>query len=113
MRQLRTNVYWINATFGTPGQPVALLLDTGSSNTWVNTPNSKFCSEMNGLCNIWGTYDSNKSSTYKFLNHNLNSTYQSGEKVVGDFVTDTANFGGVSLKDFEFGVAQESELQSM
>jgi hypothetical protein len=110
--QILTGLYWVNGTVGTPGQSVTLMLDTGSSNTWVNTPKSKLCSQQDDPCKPYGTYDSSKSSTYRFLNHDLNSTYASNQSVFGDFVTDTANFGGVTLKNFEFGVAQESEVES-
>jgi hypothetical protein len=98
---------------GSPGQPVTLALDTGSSDTWVNVANSTFCSQSAEPCKPFGTYDPTKSSTYKFLNHDLNNTYADSGGAYGDFVTDTVKFGDVTLEKFQFGVAYKSTANSM
>ncbi|KAJ9249453.1 hypothetical protein DTO207G8_6720 [Paecilomyces variotii] len=102
------SIYWINGTFGTPEQSITLALDTGSSDSWVNVATSGFCSQDSEPCKPFGTYDHSKSSTYKFLDHNLDNTYGDGTRAKGDYVTDTMKFGGATLKDFQFGVAYQS-----
>ncbi|KAL2157011.1 hypothetical protein VTH06DRAFT_8327, partial [Thermothelomyces fergusii] len=54
-------LYFINATVGTPPRPVRLHLDTGSSDLWVNTPDSELCSSGNNPCAYAGTYSANSS----------------------------------------------------
>ncbi|GAD93898.1 aspartic-type endopeptidase (OpsB), putative [Paecilomyces variotii No. 5] len=101
-------LYWVNGTVGTPGQPVTLALDTGSSDTWVNVASSDFCSQDSDPCKPFGTYDHSKSSTYKFLDHNFDNTYGGGSRtnqIKGDYITETVKFGGATLKNFQIGVA--------
>lgn len=101
-------LYWVNGTVGTPGQPVTLALDTGSSDTWVNVASSAFCSQKSEPCKPFGTYDHSKSSTYKFLDHNFDNTYGGGSQtnqIKGDYITETVKFGGATLKNFQIGVA--------
>lgn len=106
------SIYWINGTVGNPAQSVTLAIDTGSSDTWVNVANSKYCSQDSEPCKPFGTYDHTKSSTYNLVDHNLNNTYADGSQSLGDFVTDTVEFGGVTLKNFQFGVAYQTSSDS-
>lgn len=56
--------YLLNITLGTPPQPLAVTLDTGSSDLWVPATTNENCvkKECDG-----GSYDSKKSSTYQLL----------------------------------------------
>lgn len=78
----------------------------------MNVATSGFCSQDSEPCKPFGTYDHSKSSTYKFLDHNLDNTYGDGTRAKGDYVTDTMKFGGATLKDFQFGVAYQSGANS-
>lgn len=57
--------YFVNLTAGTPGQPQTLLVDTGSSNTFLFASNTSFCNTSN--C-VGGTFNSSKSSTFEMIN---------------------------------------------
>jgi hypothetical protein len=57
--------YYVNFTVGTPGQLQKVLIDTGSSNTFVLASNSSFC-ETSGCDG--GTFDLSKSPTYEKVN---------------------------------------------
>jgi hypothetical protein len=57
--------YYVNFTVGTPGQLQTVLIDTGSSNTFVFAPNASFCKTSG--CD-GGTFDLSKSSTYEKVN---------------------------------------------
>jgi hypothetical protein len=58
-------MYYANITVGTPGQSQTLLIDTGSSNTFVFASNASLC-ETSGCDG--GTFDLSKSSTYEKVN---------------------------------------------
>lgn len=101
-------LYLLEASLGTPPQPLALHLDTGSSDLWVNVASSDFCQEHSQACQAGGTYEANASSTYEYENSMFTITYVDGTGATGDYVEDTFEFGGVSLENQQFGVGYES-----
>ncbi|PKX91270.1 pepsin-like aspartic protease [Aspergillus novofumigatus IBT 16806] len=101
-------LYTVNVTVGTSEQDIAVVLDTGSSDTWVNIFSSNFCQNMANECERYGIYDNSSSRTYTFLNHEFNITYKDGTMATGDYVKDTIQLGGVMLSQFQFGIAEES-----
>ncbi|KAJ9611539.1 hypothetical protein H2200_004723 [Cladophialophora chaetospira] len=103
-------LYYANLTLGTPPQSLRLHIDTGSSDLWVNTANSAFCSNTQNDCE-GGTYSSAASSTYKLVNDQFNISYVDGSGAHGDYVADTLGFGGVALRDFQFGIGETSSSQ--
>ncbi|KAJ9495682.1 hypothetical protein LTR99_010590 [Exophiala xenobiotica] len=104
------SLYYANITLGTPQQSLRLHIDTGSSDLWVNTANSSFCASNQDPCE-GGTYSPSSSSTYKFVNDLFNISYVDGSGAVGDYITDTLNFGGIELSDFQFGIGESSSSQ--
>lgn len=76
---------------------------------WVNVPNSTFCAAHDDPCSPYGVFDLKNSSTFKKLDYDMNATYASGYLAAGPYGTDTVEIGGATLKDFEFGVAEESQ----
>ncbi|KAI3390749.1 hypothetical protein diail_8712 [Diaporthe ilicicola] len=101
-------LYFVNATLGTPSQPLRLHLDTGSSDLWVNTPSSALCSQSSSPCAFAGTYDANSSSSYGYVGSWFNISYVDGSGASGDYVTDTMTIGGTTLSDFQFGIGYTS-----
>ncbi|KAF7522707.1 hypothetical protein PCG10_007221 [Penicillium crustosum] len=101
-------LYFCNVTLGTPKQTVRLVLDTGSSDLWTNTPNSTLCASTKNVCAESGTYDSTSSSSYSFVNSDFNISYADGSGAAGDYVTDTLTIGGTTIKDFQFGLGFSS-----
>ncbi|KGO63681.1 Peptidase A1 [Penicillium italicum] len=101
-------LYFCNVTLGTPGQSLRLVLDTGSSDLWTNTPNSTLCASTKNVCAEAGTYDPNSSSSYSFVNSDFNISYADGSGAAGDYVADTLTIGGTSIKDFQFGIGFSS-----
>ena len=83
-------------SLGTPPQPVDLLLDTGSSDIWVDIPTSTFCLDPNSDCELsgGGTYDNTTSSSYKFVNSDFAIEYGAGTGATGDYALETFHFGG-------------------
>ncbi|KAF2425701.1 eukaryotic aspartyl protease, partial [Tothia fuscella] len=102
--------YYVNVSIGTPPQPMRLNLDLGASDTVLNIPTSKFCSQASNVCSTYGTYNSNDSSTYDSLNKNFNLTYADGSQLSGNYATDTFHIGNDEVKAFQFGRASSSTI---
>ncbi|KAJ5249025.1 hypothetical protein N7468_000476 [Penicillium chermesinum] len=104
--------YWVNITVGTPAQKVSLTLDTGSSDVWVNIPNSTFCSADDDPCSPYGVFKQKDSSTFHMLDYQMNATYAAGFLAEGYYATDTLSIGGVKVKDYQFAVADISHNEN-
>lgn len=104
----KETLYFCNVTLGTPGQSLRLVLDTGSSDLWCNAANSTLCSSLGNPCHTSGSYDGGSSSTYSYVSSNFNISYADGSGAAGDYITDTIRIGGVTIKDFQFGVGYSS-----
>lgn len=103
-------LYYCNVSLGTPQQDLRLVIDTGSSDLWCNTPSSALCKSRGDPCRATGsgTYDPSSSSSYSLVSDDFNITYADGSGAVGDYVTDTLHIGGATLKNFQFGVGLSS-----
>ncbi|KAK7045280.1 acid protease [Favolaschia claudopus] len=101
--------YLTNATVG--GQHFSLIIDTGSSDTWVAHKNFN-CFDIDGnpvspqTC-AFGTkgFDTAASKTFQlFPNVSFNITYGDGEFLSGPVGFDTVSIGGFSVAKQEIGV---------
>ncbi|KAM6505348.1 hypothetical protein FSOLCH5_014573 [Fusarium solani] len=104
-------LYFLNASLGTPPQNFRLHLDTGSSDLWVNTPDSTLCSTPANLCAESGIYNANKSSTYRYVGSDFNVTYADGSGAAGDYATDTLWLGKIKVTDLQFGIGYKTSSQ--
>uniref|UniRef100_A0A914E2F0 Peptidase A1 domain-containing protein n=1 Tax=Acrobeloides nanus TaxID=290746 RepID=A0A914E2F0_9BILA len=69
-------MYVVNVTIGTPNQQFLVQLDTQNNGLYIQDKSCRFCNH---------TFDSSKSSTYKFLSQNSslgNNNYTIGQDVV-------------------------------
>lgn len=98
----------LNITVGSPPQSLSLSVDTGSSDMWVNVPNSTYCAGDDDPCSSTGLFDIKNSSTFKMLDYDINSTYVDTFLAAGPYATDTLMIGGATIEDMEFVVAEES-----
>lgn len=89
-----------------------LSIDTGSSDMWVNVPNSDYCSQDGDPCALYGLFNPKKSSTFKQLDYKMNATYLAGTLAVGHYATDKVKIGGATIKKAQFAVAEDSQLGS-
>lgn len=101
-------LYFMNASLGTPAQSVRLHLDTGSSDLWVNTPDSTLCKSKGKPCEVAGSYSANASSTYAYVASDFNISYVDGSGASGDYVIDTLKVGGTTVDKLQFGVGYDS-----
>lgn len=109
--------YFVNLTVGTPGQPQTLIIDTGSSNTFLFASNVSLLASKSSFCNtsdcVGGTFDSSKSSTFEMIDPEaFKASFMLGsEWFRGDYIRDAVqismsrsipglNARSVRLKDF-------------
>ncbi|KAF8322526.1 acid protease [Clavulina sp. PMI_390] len=105
--------YLVNVTVG--GQPFSLIVDTGSSDTWVAETGFK-CYNLTGYpepqseC-AFGTsgYNPKQSKTYTaYPNRNFNITYGDGEFLTGAVGFETITVAGLSVPKQEFGLVTDA-----
>jgi Eukaryotic aspartyl protease len=99
----------VNVTVGTPPQKVQLLLDTGTSDTWFNAQSSDECTETT-LCDPYGSYSANSSSTYSYIPGGFNSTQAGLFTILGDYASDTLTVGNNSFQSLQIGIAYNSTV---
>lgn len=95
--------YFCNLGFGTPSQSFSVVIDTGSSDTWIP---SAYCTET--FCLEHHQYDRSVSKTYEGdQGRKFSFTYpfwNNYAKVSGNFSKDVVTIGTFTTKDvFEFG----------
>lgn len=95
-------------TIGTPRKRFTLHLDTGSADTWVNTPDSNLCSSRSRPCDFSGTYQPNASSTYEHVNDHFDISYVDGSGAKGEYASDAFTIGNTKLARLQFGIGHSS-----
>lgn len=102
----------VNITIG--GQPVSVLLDTGSFELWVDPDCSSFNAtgdESNSsdayLCASAGRYSPSVSKTAVALNESFSVQYGIGS-ANGTYYSDDVEIGGITVKSQHFAVANSS-----
>jgi Eukaryotic aspartyl protease len=84
-------------TIGTPGQPLSLQIDTGSSDIWVEVSGSAFCLQIPSPCAPYGTYNKLLSSSYQFVNNLFSIQYGDYSGAQGDYALETIQIGSTFL----------------
>lgn len=101
----RDLLYSIEVQVGTPGQTVALHMDTGSSDTYVY---DKACTAA--ACNEVNKFDHEKSSTFHEYNSSARNTLTYGSGFAyGYWSKDTVAVGGFSVPDQVFLSASSTD----
>jgi hypothetical protein len=95
-------------TIGTPPQKLALQIDTGSSDIWVEVANSRLCRLIANPCAQTGTYGNTSSSTYRYVNSFFQIKYADGTQAVGDYGTETFQIGCTSLLMLQINCSRAS-----
>ena len=101
LKTCEDNVFYAEASLGTPPQTFQLLIDTGSADLWVAATNCQSASGANGGCPTTNLYDFEASSTAKgFQGVRVAIDYVDGELARGPALSDT--IGLVSLQTASF-----------
>ncbi|KAG9888470.1 acid protease, partial [Aureobasidium melanogenum] len=99
--------YFVNLTAGTPGQPQTLIIDTGSSNTFLFASNASLCSNASDC--VGGTFNSSKSSTFEMIEPRaFQITFMLGSVwFKGDYVRDAVQISDLMVQKLTFGLANK------
>lgn len=76
---------------------MTLLLDTGSSDIWVEVTYSVWCrdSTVEFGCTLEGSYTNTTSSTYQYVNSEFDIQYGDYSGAQGDYALETFEIGGL------------------
>jgi len=104
-------LYFANITVGTPGQPLSLQIDTGSSDVWVPASTAQLCGDAKAGGCPNGQFTSSKSNTFDIVEQDgFNISYVDGTGSTGSYFQDTFSIGGASLKNFQMGLATDTSI---
>jgi len=104
--------YYSEFAVGTPPQNISFLLDTGSSDTWVNSVEANLCNsqsqqETMGFCQT--QFDPEESDTFELLDRGgFDITYLDTRNIQGDYFEDTVTIGDMEIKEQQLGLALRS-----
>lgn len=84
-------LYTIQLSVGTPPQPVVVVIDTGSSDFWVN-PTCSAAPNQVEFCNSFPRFDYTASSTINDTGSSFRLSYGKGSALV-EYVTDVVTLG--------------------
>ncbi|CAG7560794.1 unnamed protein product [Fusarium equiseti] len=104
--------YYAEFSIGTPPQNISFLLDTGSSDTWVNSKDTDLChsekaQQTNGYC--MATFNPDKSRTFKVVDRDgFDIRYLDTRRIEGDYFNDTVTIDGKAVKQQQLGLAVKS-----
>ncbi|KAJ9647492.1 hypothetical protein H2204_000121 [Knufia peltigerae] len=100
--------YLIDVKVGTPPQSLSIVLDTGSSDTWVFSPEA--CSSD---ANCAASFDPSDSSTFDEASPgSFAITYNDHSHVEGDYFTDNIGVGGATISSLMMGLANTGQLSA-
>lgn len=97
--------YTIDIEIGTPPQSVTLIIDTGSTELWVN-PTCETSGQPE-YCESFSQFDYTASSTINDTGYSNMLAYGKGNVTI-EYVTDVVSIGSASITDQIFGVGFES-----
>ncbi|KAH8890058.1 acid protease [Thozetella sp. PMI_491] len=99
-------MYLVNISIGTPPQEVTVQVDSGSSDLWIFSDKLN-C--QNTLGCFGSQYNASASSTFaEDLPGALQWSYGSGSAGTGDYVRDDVHIGSATVKNFRFGLTNNS-----
>lgn len=104
-----TDIYFCLVTVGTPPQTLTVILDTGSSDLYLDASGAASCEATNAFNSCrGGSFNPGASSSYKVVDQGgFNTSFGDGSTATGDFSTDHVGIGDVVIQNVQLGVATE------
>ncbi|KAH8657667.1 aspartic peptidase domain-containing protein [Xylariales sp. PMI_506] len=130
--------YFASISVGTPSQSQDVILDTGSSDTWLLSSSSSLCSTSDATTTTSGsgsgsgsspggfpgkryhkrassscvsTYDYSSSSTFSNLSIEFDIEYVDGSTVSGYYFEDDLTIAGATVDSLQMGLADTSDIE--
>ncbi|RDA92694.1 putative aspartyl protease [Ophiocordyceps camponoti-saundersi (nom. inval.)] len=105
--------FYAQFSVGTPPQPLSFLLDTGSSDTWVNSVDASLChnAQQQTSQDAWclPQFNPQASSSYHVLEQGgFNISYLDQKHVSGDYFSDSVTIGDKVIRNQQLGLALDS-----
>ncbi|GMG20580.1 unnamed protein product [Ambrosiozyma monospora] len=101
-----SSLYFIDLEVGSNHTPVAVAVDTGSTDFWI--PNSIAADFTTDTCSQYGCFDGSDSTTLSTENYPYSSEYTDQSTSEGIYVQDNIYFEGLELKNVTFGLSYNS-----
>ncbi len=112
LNNLTGKAYFTELGIGTPPQNLTFLVDTGSSDTWVNSNQADFCTKGQTFLgqtippSCLPQFDPKNSDTYKLVSQNFEIQYLDGSAAQGEYFNDTVTIGNdATIKSQQLGLA--------
>ncbi|KAK6530862.1 hypothetical protein TWF281_007698 [Arthrobotrys megalospora] len=105
-------LYYVDVKVGTPPQNMRLQIDTGSSDVWAPSANSRYCSSSQDPCTE-GSYNPLRSTSRKLVSReSFSISYLDGTHAKGDFITEIFSLGNCTIPDLQMGVGYETDISA-
>ncbi|ESZ94471.1 hypothetical protein SBOR_5119 [Sclerotinia borealis F-4128] len=113
--------YVISVKIGTPPQDIDLIIDTGSSDTWLIAATAESCTaselqEYNwtdeSTCNTPYYPNASSSINLDVTNDTFNIQYLDGSESQGSYIADTFHLGDVTVHSLQMGLAYITDIQT-
>lgn len=107
--KIKNQKYYYSSTIsvGTPPQDVDVLVDTGSSDTWVVTPSTQYKGQGKGPNSF---FDQARSETWSANGTSFDIKYGIG-RTQGKWGTDTLTIGGATVEGLSIGLADSTDVK--
>ncbi|KJZ74694.1 hypothetical protein HIM_05811 [Hirsutella minnesotensis 3608] len=104
----------MNLSLGNPPQLIQTILDTGSSDLIVPSPNSSYCKLSNANCAVVGAggngaFDPSKSNGVAETGAKLDTGFVNGETESGKYIKASGTVGNSRFDAFQFGLVEDAK----
>lgn len=120
------NMFTTTLELGSDKQKIDVLVDTGSSDLWVMSRSNPYCSSVSSsqstssssssdgkiVCSSDAMFNTSSSSSWSSNNTDFSVTYGDGTFANGTYGQDTVTYGGASIKNANFAVAEKANSSS-